>query len=103
MAFQITIKWIACSTAIQIKNIENIKIRQMWHVVVIENPRFADQLGGKRNHVMMSPCWAYFDPGWIISVNISSYNFMANYGPPPSYWETSLQSNGVSYWLGANL
>ena len=101
--FSKTINRIACSTAIQIKNIENIKVPQMWHVVVMENPCFADQLGGKRNHVMMSPCWAYFGPGWIISVKISSYNLRANYGPAPSCWETSFQSNGVSYRVGANL
>ena len=31
------------------------------------------------------------------------YNFRADSRLAPSQWETSLQSNAVSYWLGANL
>ena len=50
--------------------------------------------------------WLPFRGAWFIGPgrsNIDMYLFRANSRFAPSQWETSLQSNAVSHWLGANL
>ena len=46
--------------------------------------------------------WAWFHK-WLIVRKIHHHECRADSRLAPSQWETSLQSNAVSHWLGANL
>ena len=54
--------------------------------------------------LMLSPCLFYlhFVSLWMIVAGMR-WNCMADSRFAPSQWETSLQSNAVSHWLGTNL
>ena len=53
----------------------------------------------KFNLKITSAKWQPFPVG----LNVMRWNFRADFRFTPSQWETSLQSNAVSHWLGASL
>ena len=95
--------------------VEVWKWDKKFHLTLYQASDYLSMLGLKLNHVSIRGPWSFWGQStsehWLDSPHkgpvmqkmFPVFIFRAHSRFAPSQWETSLQSNAISHWLGADL